>query len=199
MFDTRCARENGESLLDVFGGDSEPGTTRRGCPARNLGYGAEGGHAAPVEDQHVRADLLNLGQQMRAQQDGRTTLARDPADEREHLPLPGGIEPQRWLVEKDDSGLVDECPRDSEPLAHAAAVARDQRSAPVGESDVGQHLGRDRGRARPCVAVQPRVVSHELLSCLPLWVTSALRKNADPPADLERPRVRNSCHRERSL
>ena len=51
-----------------------------------------------MEDQHPVADLLHLGEQMRAQQDSRAALAGDLPDEREHLPLAGWIEPEQEIA-----------------------------------------------------------------------------------------------------
>src|SRR3990170_6375666 len=175
------ARQHLERALDVVAGDAEPGAARRGGPAGDLGDGTRGDDAAAVEDEDARADLLDLGEEVRAEQDGRAALARDPADERENLALPRRVEPERRLVEEDHLGFVDERAREPEALAHAAAVGRDQRAAAVGEAHLGEQSLRHNAGARPAVAVEPRVVAQVLLARLPLGVAGAFREDADSP------------------
>ena len=100
---------------------------RRRRPAHDLRDGAVCDHAAAVQDQHVRAVLLDLVEQMGAQQHGGPALPRDRADIAQHLPLPRGVEAERRLVQEDGDRVVDERPRDAEPLPHPAAVGRDRR------------------------------------------------------------------------
>ena len=90
---------------------AKPGAARRGRTARDLLDGARRDDVAPVEDKHLRADLLDLGEQVRAEEHRRAAFSRDPANEHEHLSLSGRVEPESRLVEKHDLRLVDERPR----------------------------------------------------------------------------------------
>src|SRR5262245_53207851 len=126
---------------------------------------------------------------MRAEQHGGAALGRDPADVAEDLPLAGRVEAERRLVEEDDERVVHERARDSEALPHAAAEARDERAAAVEETDLPEEAARGRVRAGAPLAVEARVEAQVLLRGLPLRVAGALREDADPPADLGRPRV----------
>src|SRR5207248_2441880 len=126
-------------------------------------------------------------------------LARDPPDRVEDLPLAGRVEPERRLVEEDDLRVVDERPRDPEPLAHPAAVRADPRAAALLEPDLSQQRRRSRAGSRPPEPVEPRVVAEELLARLPLRVAGALGADADPLPDHGRPRVRDAGDGERAL
>ena len=69
--------------------------TRRGAAARldDLRHRALRDHPAAVQDQHVRAVLLDLVEEMRAQQHGGAALARDRADVRSTCRCPAGSRP----------------------------------------------------------------------------------------------------------
>jgi hypothetical protein len=75
---------------------------------------------------------------MCAEENGRAALAGDAAHRLQHLTLASGIETECRLVEEDHVGPIDERAGDPEPLAHAPAVAADQRPPPFVEADLGQ-------------------------------------------------------------
>ena len=134
---------------------------------------------------------------MRAEEDCGAALSCDTADQREHQALTGRVEPERRLVEEDDLRLVHQRACNPQPLAHAAAVARDQRGATVGQTDLGKQARGDRPRTRAALAVEPSEVAQVLVARLALRVTGTLRQDANPPADLGRPGVRDTRDRER--
>ena len=76
----------------------------------------------------MRAVLLDLVEQVGAQEHGGAPLPRDRADVAQHLPLPRRVEAERRLVQEHGDRVVDERARDAEPLPHPAAVGRDRRS-----------------------------------------------------------------------
>ncbi len=158
----------------------------RGRPARDLRHRAIGDDVALVQDQHAGAVLLDLGQEVRAEEHGRSAFARDPSDVREHLLLPCRIEAERRLVEEYDIGVVHERPGDAKALAHAAAVRGNERllrsNSPTSSSSaaaVVAALALD-------MTVEASVVAEVLLAGLPLGVAVALRQHADPLANLRR-------------
>src|SRR5215207_1632473 len=122
---------------------------------------------------------------MRAEQDGRPA-PRDIAYQVENLSLTGGVESQGRLVEKDDRGVVHQCPGDTESLAHAAAVARDGGIGAVGETDVAKEIIGHTSSALASPAVEARVVAQIFTTGLSTGVPAALRQDADPPPDLGR-------------
>src|SRR5829696_9759571 len=122
---------------------------------------------------------------MRAEQDGRPA-PRDIAYQVENLSLTGGVESQGRLVEKDDRGVVHQCPGDTESLAHAAAVARDGGIGAVGETDVAKEIIGHTSSALASPAVEARVVAQIFTTGLSTGVPAALRQDADPPPYLGR-------------
>src|SRR5438876_12277143 len=117
---------------------------------------------------------------MRAEEDARTALPRDSANEGEDLTLSRRVEPERRLVEEDDPRFIDESTRNPEALPHAAAVPGDRRTSAIVETHLRQQPIHDRARARTVVAVEARVISQVLLAALALGISGALRQHADP-------------------
>ena len=96
-----------------------------------------------VDDRHAGADLLELGEDVAADQD---RLAERPqfAEQLAQLDARPRVEPRGRLVEEEDRRIVDEGVGEAEPLLHAAAEGLDVGVALFGEVDqveqVADHL-----------------------------------------------------------
>ena len=149
-----------------------------------------------VEDHGAVADLLDVAEEVGAQEDGRAAVARDVGDRAEHLAPAGRVEAERRLVEEHDRRVVHERPRDPQPLAHPAAERGDQRGGAIAEADLAEQRRGRRARARPRAAVEAAVVGQVLRGGLLQRVAGALGQHPDPRADPARPRVRDAHHGE---
>ena len=89
---------------------------------------------ARADDGHPVAELLDLGEQVAGQQDGRAA-ERQPRDERPHVAHPGRVQARGRLVEQQELRVAQERRRDAEPLAHAVRVAAHLVALAVGELD----------------------------------------------------------------
>jgi hypothetical protein len=77
----RIPAQNVKRALAQLGGHAEPPPARRGRLARHGLHRPVGDLAPAVEDEDARAGLLDLAEQVGAQDDGRRALARDPLDD----------------------------------------------------------------------------------------------------------------------
>ncbi len=112
-----------------------------------------GGSSAAVADDRDRvADLLDLGQDVRAQQHGDPGLG-EPRISVADVADAGRVEPVGRLVEDQQVGLLEQRRRDREPLLHAQRVGAVAVTVAPGEADrldrgVDPARGRRRVRAR---------------------------------------------------
>jgi hypothetical protein len=98
-----------------------------------------------VEDHDPVADALDLGQQMRVQDHGRSPIARR-TDDRADVGATDRIERRRRLVQEDQLRLAEERDAETEPLLHALREVVDGIVGAVGEADLVERLG---GGGRP--------------------------------------------------
>ena len=106
--------------------------------------------AAPDEDADAVADLLDLVQQVRRQQDRHALVGAQPLDEQQQLAHALGVDVHRRLVEDEDRRVLDQRVGEAEPLAHAPRVAADLAVGVGGEPDVvEQGVDPRRGRVAP--------------------------------------------------
>jgi len=164
-------QQTGEEFLRCVahsvGRNAEPRTARRSRLPRHLGHRAFRCDTALVEDEHARTRLLHFGEKVGAEQNRCSTLARDAAHERKHLTLSGRIEPERRLVEEHHLRLVDERPRDAEPLPHPPTVRTDWRATALAQTGLCQQRVCDRARTRFAVTEEARVMrSASLRACV---------------------------------
>ena len=73
-------------------------------PLGEVGRGRGAQETATVQDDHVVADLLQLAEQVRGDQDGDAEVAADPLHEVEHVHAGGRIEAVGGFVEEDQPG-----------------------------------------------------------------------------------------------
>src|SRR5260370_34312528 len=95
----RERRQCVERTLLVLGRNPEYCGTRRGGAARDLGDRALCDDASAIENEDARANLLDLREEVCAEQHGRSARARNAFDDRQDLALPGRIEPEGRLIE----------------------------------------------------------------------------------------------------
>ena len=106
---------------------------------------------AAVEDHHARADILDVGEQVRGQQDG-LAAAAELEDEVLHLPRADRVEARGRLVEDEQLGVVHQRLRESEPARHALRELARRAVRDLGEAD---HLEQFVGAAPARAAVEP--------------------------------------------
>jgi hypothetical protein len=134
------------------------------------------------------ADVGQLGQDVAGDHERLAHVAeflQQPAD---FDPRPG-VQAAGRLVEQEHLGIVQEHPRHSEPLGHAAAEARDQRLALIAQLDQPEHVVAD---LPPRRALDPIGGGEELqvLDHLHVVVNAEeVGHVADQPADFFRVRI----------
>ena len=128
---------------------------------------------AVVEDDHAIADTLDLGQQVRVEDDRRAAVA-SRAHDRPHVRPTDRIERRRRLVEEDQVRVAKECDAEPEPLLHPLRERADRVVGSIDQSDEGERLvdcrgppaGRDAGelgvKTQHLAGMEPRLVA-ELL------------------------------------
>ena len=130
--------------------------TRRRCSISEIL--PDGQHLAVVEDRHRGAELLELGQDVAADQD---RLAQRPQLPEELPQLDPGprVEARRRLVQEQDLGIVDQRMGQAEALLHAPREPLDVGLALVGEVDQLQEIADDPlpGGGREAVAAGEEV------------------------------------------
>ena len=99
-----------------------------------------GQQPALPQDAHRVADLLDLGEDVRAQQDRGPGLA-ELADEVADLADPGRVEAVGGLVEDEQVGLLHQGRRDRQALLHPQRVGVDVLAGAVGQAHLGQRGG----------------------------------------------------------
>src|SRR5215212_8422117 len=134
---------------------------------------------------------------MCAEDDGRPPPS-DVAYQVEHLGLTGGVESEGRLVEKDDGRVVHQCPRNTEPLTHAAAVTRDSGVSAVSETHRDEQVRGQSSGALAAPAVEAGVVAQIFSAGLRAGIAAALRKHTDSSSDPRGRRPGLACYRKRS-
>jgi hypothetical protein len=147
--ESRHSRENLQRAVAQLGRHAKARAPRRGGPPRHLGDRSLRHDTAAVQDQHARARVLDLAEEVRAEHHRRAALARDAVDQLKDLALSRRVESQRGLVEEDDLGIVHEGTRDTQPLPHPAAVGGDARVPALGQPHLLEQRCRGRTGARP--------------------------------------------------
>ena len=107
-----------------------------------LGHGPRRDQAALRENADAAAELLGVGQDVRAEEH-RAALVAQPEDQLAHFATADRIETRHRLVEHDELGIVDERLREPDALDHALRVLR-------------AAAGADRRPGRPDRARAPR-------------------------------------------
>src|ERR1700730_205165 len=98
--------------------------------------GAAGDHPAVVDHGHAVADHLDLGQQVRVQENGAAPLAEVVEDLTDVVP-PDRVEGAGRLVEEDQVGRTQQSDAQPEALLHALGVGSDSGALPPGQADKG--------------------------------------------------------------
>jgi len=93
-------------------------TYAHGVATEQLVEGALGDDFSVIDDGHSVADLLDLAQQMRVEEDRRAALAKR-ADDLAHVVTADGIERAGGFVENDEVGRAEERDAESESLLHS--------------------------------------------------------------------------------
>jgi hypothetical protein len=148
--------------------------------------GPLGGDAALVHHDDVVAGVLDVGQQVRREDQIQSLVVRDVAYELEHLVASLGIHPVGRLVEEEQVRIVDERLRELDALFHAGRVGLDVAVSRFAEADVVEHFMRALhrvGARQPC---QLAAVRHEGDRRHARNVPVGFRHIADAAADLER-------------
>ena len=137
------------SIASVVADDPHPEDRAVAQPLLDVGDPALGEHPAVVDDRDARAQLLELGQDVAADDD-RLAQRAQLAEELAQLDPGARIEPGGRLVEQQHLGVVDERVGEAQPLLHAAREALDVGVALVAEVDeveqVADHLAPPGGR-----------------------------------------------------
>src|SRR6267378_4167130 len=95
--------------------------------------------AAAIHDRDAVADLLDLAQQMRVEENGRASFA-ESADDLAHVVPADRIERTGGLVENDQVGRTEERDAEAEPLLHSLRERCDATRPAVGETDDRQRV-----------------------------------------------------------
>ncbi len=153
---------------DAVGGDDLVERTRRDRPA-------------PMQDDHPVADPLDLGQQVRIEDDRRASIPRR-ADDRPNVGPADRIERRGRLVEEDQLGLAEQRDTQAEPLLHALREAAHRVVGPVGQPDPVERLVGGRAAPRTSHAGELGVEGQDLAGAQPGLVAEQLGQVADPRA-----------------
>ena len=146
-----------------------------------------GGRDRPlVHDDDVVAGVLDVGQQVRRQDQVDALVVRQIADELEHLVAPLRVHAVGRLVEKQQVGIVHERLRELDALLHAGRVGFDVAVARLAEADVEEHLVRALHRVDARQAGELAAVGDERHGVHAGNVRVALRHVADAGANRER-------------
>ena len=150
--------------------------------AEQLLAGARGADPPAVEDHHAVADVLDVGEKVRGEQDRLAALLE--IDEQVlHLPRADRIEARGRLVEDEELRIVDERLRDAESPRHALGVLADRTMPGAAEAD---HLEQLLDATLPHRAPQPEdppVVVERLVGVEEAVHVRLLGEVADPPLD----------------
>src|SRR5215831_5462254 len=114
---------------------------------QHLAHLGEAGHRvraqqpAPVDHDEVVADLLDLPEQVRGDQDRDAELRPDPADQLQHGPAPGRVQADGGLVEQQQPGIADQRLGQLDPLLHPGGVGAGRPVPLLVHADVAQRFG----------------------------------------------------------
>jgi hypothetical protein len=137
---------------------------------------------AVYRDERV-ADLLDLAEQVRGDENGDPELGPDPPDKDEHRLPAGRIQPIGRLVEEKQGRVVDEGLGQLDSLFHAGRVAADQAVALLVQADMAQDVRGPLSRGRCRDARHASHVRDELGRGDVGWQAVVLRHVADPGPD----------------
>ena len=140
-----------------------------------------------VHDDHVVAGVLDVGQQMRREDQVDVLVVAEIADELEHLVAALGIHPVRRLVEEQQIGIVHERLRELDALLHARGIGLDVAVARLAEADVVEHLVRPLHRVDGGQPGELPAIRDERDRVHARNVGVAFRHVADARANLHRP------------
>ena len=123
-----------------------------------------------VHHDHVVAGELDVGQQVRREDQVDVLVVAEIADELEHLVAPLRVHAVGRLVEEQQVGIVDERLRQLDALLHAGRVGLDVAVARLAEADVVQHFVRalhrvDRRQPGELAAVARRTTRRSCREC----------------------------------
>ncbi len=140
-----------------------------------------------VHHDDVVAGVLDVGQQMRREDQVDVLVVAEIADELEHLVAPLGIHPVRRLVEKQQIGIVDERLRQLDSLLHARRIRLDVAVTRLAEADVVEHLVGTLHRVDGGQPGKLTAIAHERYRVHAGNVRVALGHVADVGTNLHRP------------
>src|SRR6516162_9176985 len=124
--------ERGDALVDL--------------DQQHLAHLGEAGHRvraqqlAPVDDDELVADLLDLPEQVRGDHDRDAELGPDPADQIQHGTAPGRVQPDRGLVQKQQPRIADQGLGQFDPLLHPGGVGAGLPVPLLVHADVAQRV-----------------------------------------------------------
>jgi len=132
----RIGREEGRRRRDGRLVAQDAGAQHRtGTQARlDVGYAAGGEDASPIDDRDARAQLLELGEDVAADED-RLAQRAQLAEQLTQLDAGARVEAGGRFVEEQHGRVVDERVGEAEPLLHASAEGLDGGLTLVGEVD----------------------------------------------------------------
>src|SRR5215470_8774062 len=114
---------------------------------QHLAHLGEAGHRvraqqlAPVDDDELVADLLDLPEQVRGDHDRDAELGPDPADQIQHGTAPGRVQPDRGLVQKQQPWVADQGLGQLDPLLHPGGVGAGLPVPLLVHADMAQRIG----------------------------------------------------------
>jgi hypothetical protein len=145
---------------------------------------AVGRDAALVDDDHARADGLDLGQDVRGDEHG--VLRRELAQDAAHLDALQRVEAARGLVQDQHLRRGQQRDGQAHALAQAAREAPHEVARAVAHADALQHFGDARARQGARQAVQAGVEAEHLFDAQLAVERHALGQVADAAAHLQR-------------
>jgi hypothetical protein len=145
---------------------------------------AECDDATAVDDGDSIADLLDLAEHVRIEEDGRASGLERTKDLADVAPA-DRVERRRGFVKKDHVGFVDERDREPEPLLHSFGVRADASVRAGGETDQVEAFD-DRTAPPAARNAGERAMKAEHLACRqPVLVPEQFGQVSDPPAHVE--------------
>src|SRR5215218_895286 len=162
----------------------------------DFGHRTRGDDLARSQYDHVVTHFLYLRENMAAQDNAGTVIARDASQEYEQLLLAPWVQSEGRFVQKQERRLVDERPGDSQSLLHPAAIGRYQGSRPVLQTNLPQEACGALFGFRLFLAIEPAKVREVFGAGYVLGKTMAFGQNAYDFADPVRLVVADASNRE---
>jgi hypothetical protein len=143
-------------------------------------------HAAPVDDRHLRRELVGLLHVVGREQDREALVGLQTADLLPHGDAHLGVEPGGGLVEEQHARPVHQADRDVEPALHPAGVGPSHAARGVGQAELLEELVDPAVEIASAHPLQVPLQLHVLPAGQVAVHAGALRHDADRAAYLAR-------------